>query len=32
MSVMLFCMEFVDIVARVCNKWRYEKVVGDMKN
>jgi len=32
MSAMLFFMEFVDIVTRVRNIWRYEKVMGYMKN
>ncbi len=25
-------MEFVDMAPRVCNMWRYERVVGCMKN
>jgi hypothetical protein len=32
MSAMLFFMEFVDIATRVRNMWRYEKVMGYMKN
>jgi len=32
MNAMLFFMEFVDMASRVCNMWRYERVIGDMKN
>jgi len=32
MNAMLFFMEFVDMASRVCNMWRYEKVMGDMEN
>jgi hypothetical protein len=32
MNVMLFFMEFVDMVSIVHNLWRCEKVVGYMKN
>ncbi len=31
MSAMFF-MEFVDMTLRVCNMWRYEKMVKYMKN
>jgi hypothetical protein len=29
---MLLFMEFVDMASRVHNMWRYERVVGCMKN
>jgi hypothetical protein len=32
MNAMLFFMEFVDTAPKVCNMWKYEKVVGYMKN
>jgi hypothetical protein len=32
MKVLLFSMEFVDVASKVCNMWRYERVVGYMKN
>jgi hypothetical protein len=32
MNVMLFFIEFVDMASKVCNMWRYERVVGYMKN
>jgi hypothetical protein len=32
MSAMLFFMEFVDMISKVCNMWRYERVMGYMKN
>jgi hypothetical protein len=32
MSAMLFFMEFVDMASKVHNMWRYERVVGYMKN
>jgi hypothetical protein len=32
MSGMLFFMEFVDMASRIHNMWRYEKVMGYMKN
>jgi hypothetical protein len=31
-NAMLFFMEFVDMASKVCNMWRYERVVGYMKN
>jgi len=27
MSAMLFFMEFVNMVTRICNMWKYERVV-----
>jgi hypothetical protein len=32
MIAMLMFMEFVDMALRVHNMWRYERVVGCMKN
>ncbi len=32
MNAMLFFIEFVDMTSRICNKWRYERVMGNMKN
>jgi len=32
MNAMLFFMEFVDMASRVCNMWRHERAMGDMKN
>jgi hypothetical protein len=32
MNAMLFFMEFVDVASKVYNMWRYERVVGYMKN
>ncbi len=32
MKAMLFFMEFVDMASKVHNMWRYERVVGYMKN
>jgi hypothetical protein len=31
-NAMLFFMEFVDMASKVCNMWRYKRVVGYMKN
>jgi hypothetical protein len=32
MNVMYFFMKFVDMASRTHNMWRYESVVGYMKN
>jgi len=32
MKAMLFFMEFVDMASKVHNMWKYERVVGYMKN
>jgi hypothetical protein len=32
MTKMLFFMEFVDMASKIHNMWRYERVVGYMKN
>jgi hypothetical protein len=32
MNAMLFFIEFVDMASRICNMWRYEKVMGHMTN
>ncbi len=32
MSALMFFMEFVDMAPRIHKMWRYERVVGYMKN
>jgi hypothetical protein len=32
MNAMLFFIEFVDMASRICNMWRYERVLKYVKN